>query len=92
MRLKEWLIREGKRQQPPLTLEGLFERKLLQRRNSSIKSDGGECELSLKIQGERGMPTVFMQCILILFTVVPSSDLFTACKALEGLLWTSKDR
>ena len=58
-------MREGERPKPPLTLEGLFERKLLRRRNSSFKNDDGECELSLKIQGERGMPAIFMHCICL---------------------------
>lgn len=76
LRLKEWCMREGERPKTPLSLKSLFNGKLLRRKNSSFRNDDGECELLLKIQGERGMPAVFMH----------------SRKAPEGLLWTSKDQ
>ncbi|KAL4064669.1 hypothetical protein V8B97DRAFT_1875874 [Scleroderma yunnanense] len=74
LRWTEWSVREGERRGPSLTLEGLFGNRLLRRRNSSLKNDDG-CELSLKVQGERGMPAVFI----------------LSEKAPQGLLWTSND-
>ena len=93
LRLKEWCMREGERPKTPLSLKSLFNGKLLRRRNSSFRNDDGECELLLKIQGERGMPAVFMHCTC--FCSLRRSrpnGLFTARKAPEGLLWTSKDQ
>jgi len=72
-------MREGERPFTQLTLKGLFGGRLLRRRNSSFRNDDGECELLLKIQGERGMPAVFMHCTCFCSLRVTWAVLRTHC-------------
>lgn len=76
LRWSEWTLREGVRRGPPLTLKGLYDNGQLKYSGSERGDSGDDCELLLRIQGERGQPAVFMR----------------ADPAKDGLLWTSKDR
>ncbi|KAI6004264.1 hypothetical protein EDD15DRAFT_2360562 [Pisolithus albus] len=76
LRWSEWTLREGVRRGPPLTLKELYDNGQLKYSGSERGDSGDDCELLLRIQGERGQPAVFMR----------------ADPAKDGLLWTSKDR
>lgn len=76
LRWSERAMREGERRGPPLTLKELFGNKLLKCSGSALRDGDDECELLLRIQGERGLPAVFMR----------------ASRVKDELLWTSKDQ
>ncbi|KAI6046518.1 hypothetical protein EDC04DRAFT_1479360 [Pisolithus marmoratus] len=76
LRWAECAMREGWRRGPPLTLKGLFDNRLLKYSGSERHDSDDDCELLLRIQGERGQPAVFMR----------------ADPAKDGLLWSSKDQ
>ncbi|KAI6168878.1 hypothetical protein EDD17DRAFT_1465130 [Pisolithus thermaeus] len=76
LRWSECTLREGGRRGPPLTLKELYDNGQLQYSGSEHRDSSDDCELLLRIQGERGQPAVFMR----------------ADPAKEGLLWTSKDQ
>lgn len=64
LRANERALREGGRRLPHLTLEGLFESKLLTRSDDSTWRKEEETKLTVLIQGEKNMPANYMHCTL----------------------------
>ncbi|KAH0832042.1 hypothetical protein J3R83DRAFT_12949 [Lanmaoa asiatica] len=74
LRAKERALREGERSPPQLTLEDLFESGLLTRSDDATWRKEDETKLTVRIQGEKNLPAIFMH----------------SSRVPNGLLWNSK--
>lgn len=96
LRAKERALRlgEGERRTHQLTLESLFENRLLTRSNDATWRGEDETRLTVLIQGEKNLPANFMHGTchrwLIGFTHVLMFCI--ASRLPNGLLWSSKDQ
>lgn len=64
LRAHERALREGERAPPPLTLEGLFQSRLLTPSCDATWRKEDEAKLTVLVQGEKSYPAVYMRCEL----------------------------